>query len=109
MYWVSLFLDLLPISKEAFYTDICEGMLDELLDDLEGNRDDIGPDHGRLVHVLRVTHARHDDLGPEHIVIENCHEISYQLHPRITDIVDPPDERAHIGRARFGDEETLIR
>src|SRR5690606_32792945 len=54
--------DLLGILEEPREPDVGEGVLEQLQDDAEGDRRDVGADEGRLHEVHRMTHASGEDL-----------------------------------------------
>jgi hypothetical protein len=82
---------------------------EELLQDLERHGGDVGARERGLDHVLGVAHRGDQDLGRELVGVVDLHDLPHQLHAVLPDVVDPPHERADVGRARLRHQERLCR
>src|SRR5919197_3617931 len=82
----SLLRYLLPVVEEALQTDVGEGVLGHLLEDVEGERDDVRPELRGLDHVDRMPDLGHEDLAVPIVVAEDRDDIADHLHPVLADI-----------------------
>src|SRR5213593_929002 len=104
-----LLRDLRPIVQESLQPDVGEGVLRHLLQDVEGQRDDVGPELRGLDHMQRMAYGRHEDLAVPIVVVENLDDLPNHLHAFLTHVVQAADERAHVLRASFRRQDGLVR
>src|SRR2546422_4348315 len=107
--WLLLLLCLRPVVEEPLQTDVSQGMLDHLLHHLGRHRGDARPGAGGLDDVQRVSDAPDENLSLHLVVAEDLNEVLDDVHPAMADIIQPPDEGAHVGRAGLRGEKTLVR
>src|SRR5712692_795135 len=107
--WLLLLLCLRPVVEEPLQADVSQGMLDHLLHHLGRHRGDARPGASGLDDVQRVSDAPDENLGLHLVVAEDLHEVLDDVHPAMADVVQPPDERAHVRSTRLRGKKTLVR
>jgi hypothetical protein len=56
----------------------------------------------RLYDVQRVPHTCHEHIGVKLVVLENLHYFPNDGHALLARVIQPANERAHVGRAGLG-------
>src|SRR4051812_39057709 len=72
--------NLLGVFEELLEANVGEGMVGELLDDLEGDRADVGAELSGLEHVDGAAHAGHQHLGVVAVVLIDRDDLLDELH-----------------------------
>ena len=88
-------------------SDVGQGMLNELVKDLEGQGRDVGPGQGGLEHVHGVAHRRDDDLRVVGVVVEDGDHLGHAVHAGLADVVEASHEGGDERRPGFGREQGL--
>ena len=88
---------------------IGQGVLDHLLDDLEGDGGDVGAGPGAAQNVAGVADGGGDDLGGDlRIEGEDVGDVLNQSQAVLVDVVQTADEGADIGGAGPGGQQSLV-
>lgn len=98
---------LLVIRQEALETDVGEGVLHAVGDDLEGRGGDISAGEGAVEHVVGVADARGEDFCIESVVVVDLADVADELHAVFADIIETTDEGADEERTRLGHHHRL--
>ena len=100
---------LVPVLHELLNTDIGQGVLQHLHNDLVGHRGDVRAALGRVGHVLRAADAGGNDLGGNAVKIKDGGNILDDRDAVIRNIVQTSDEGADVGGSCLGGQKSLGR
>src|SRR5579859_153570 len=93
--------DLLVVLQERRQPFIGQRMVEHHVQDLERDGGDVRPRESGFHHMHWMPDRRGEYLRLVSVIAVDGQDVADQIHAVLADIVEPADERAHVGRARL--------
>src|SRR5205814_7869851 len=87
-------LRLAVVLEELLLSGVGEWMVEELLQDGEGHRRDVGPSERGLRDVHRIPDRGREDLGGDLLLAVGGDDVRHDAHAVLVDVVETAGERA---------------